>query len=146
MGPRTLIFVMTLVASTYSSAGAIGLAVTGAPEVIWTQPEDQTCWDIAAEFEQGCYHEEPLTLDPYPLSEDMFQRAAPYTASDQSLHRAFQRARKSGLLRVLVLGGSVTFGHQCVSPEGLVDQQCAWPHRLEQWFQSMTQDFKTEAS
>lgn len=121
-----------------------GAAVPRTPVVTLPHSTHQSCWDIVAEFEQGCYHAEPLTLDPYPLSTDMFERSVPYTTSDQSIHRAFQRARKSGLLKVLAIGGSITFGHQCVSPEGLNDQQCAWPHRLAQWFQDMTQDFKTE--
>ncbi|CAN0553505.1 unnamed protein product, partial [Laminaria digitata] len=47
-------------------------------------------------------------------------------------------------LKVLVLGGSVTFGHQCVTPEGRRDKECAWPYRLQQWFDERIDDFEVE--
>lgn len=104
------------------------------------------CWETESVFEQDCFHAEPLTLEPYPLTKEMLDRAVPYSTSDLLLHRAFQKARKSGLLRVVVLGGSVTFGHGCGSPMGLQTNDCAWPHRLKQWFQERIHDFEVEVS
>ncbi|CAN0457789.1 unnamed protein product, partial [Scytosiphon promiscuus] len=37
-------------------------------------------------------------------------------------------------LKVVVIGGSVTYGWQCVSPAGLEKLDCAWPNRLKEWF------------
>lgn len=102
------------------------------------------CWDLKCFFEQDCYHAEPLTVQPYPLTEEMLGRSVPYPTSDALLHRAFQNARRSGTLHVAVLGGSVTFGHGCESPMELRLNDCAWPHRLEQWFQQRIHDFDVE--
>ncbi|CAN0153111.1 unnamed protein product, partial [Ectocarpus sp. 8 AP-2014] len=74
----------------------------------------------------------------------MFPRAIPYKTSDISLHRAFKRAMDNGVLKVVAIGGSVTFGRNCESPNGLTFNACAWPHRLEQWFQERVGDFKVE--
>lgn len=104
------------------------------------------CWDTESVSEQDCYHAEPLELRPYPLTKEVLDRSVSYSASDLRLHGAFQRARKRGVLRVVVLGGSVTFGHGCRSPMRLEAKDCAWPHRLEQWFQERIHDFKVEVS
>lgn len=87
---------------------------------------------------------DPLTLDPYPLSDEMFDRSIPYSTPDLLFHRSFQRARDRGILRVVVIGGSVTFGHQCTTPTGLTARECAWPRRLEQWFENEIEDFSVE--
>ncbi len=106
--------------------------------------EGVLCWETEGAFERDCYHDEPLTLEPYPLLPEMLERSVPYDASDLSVHRAFQRARARGVLKVVVVGGSVTYGHQCASPAGLRDKDCAWPHRLEQWFAATIGDFDVE--
>ncbi|CAN0249051.1 unnamed protein product [Ectocarpus sp. 12 AP-2014] len=102
------------------------------------------CWEVDNAFERDCFHQEPLTMDPYPLTPEMFKRSVPYATSDYSLHRAFRRARERGVLKIVVLGGSVTFGHQCSSPAGLEGKSCAWPHRMEQWFRQACTDFDVE--
>lgn len=102
----------------------------------------QICWRTKGIFEQDCYHADPLT--PYPLSEAMFNRSVPYDTPDLLFHRAFQRARERGLLRVVALGGSVTAGHGCITPAGLKDTDCAWPRRLQQWFEERVHDFRVE--
>ena len=103
------------------------------------------CWETQGIYEQDCFHPDPLTAETYPLTLEMLQRASSrYTTTDLSLHRAFQRARKRGLLKVSVVGGSVTYGHGCVSPAGLIYVDCAWPSRLQQWFEERVEDFAVE--
>ncbi|CAM9361818.1 unnamed protein product, partial [Laminaria digitata] len=104
------------------------------------------CWETRGLYERDCFHAEPLTLQPYPLTVKMLERASSrYTTTGLSLNRAFQRARKRGVLEVLVVGGSVTYGHGCVSPEGLTDMECAWPSRLQRWFhERIVEDFTVE--
>lgn len=101
------------------------------------------CWESTG-YERDCFHAEPLTLEEYPLTLEMLERAVPYQTSDLALHRAFRRARDSGVLKVVVLGGSVTFGHGCTSPDGLTDTACAWPNRLQQWFDEGIEDFQVQ--
>ncbi|CAM9485932.1 unnamed protein product [Ectocarpus sp. 12 AP-2014] len=102
------------------------------------------CWETASSFERDCFHAEPLGLTPYPLTAEMFARSVPYETPDHSFHRAFRRAREREVLKVVVLGGSVTFGHECSSPAGLIEKACAWPHRVEQWFQQQVTGFDVE--
>lgn len=107
--------------------------------------EGPICWEAHAIHESDCFHAEPLTAETYPLTQEMLERASRrYTTTNLSLHRAFQRARKRGVLKVMVVGGSVTYGHDCVSPAGLTCVQCAWPNRLQQWFDERVEDFKVE--
>ena len=123
-----------------------GVNEPGNPENPTSRSVGQKCWDTSRSFELDCFHAEPLTLDPFPLNAEMLARAIPYPTSDVTIHRAFQRARENGVLRVVVLGGSVTFGHQCSSPAGLSGTECAWPRRLEQWFEERIRDFKVKVS
>ncbi|CAM9527033.1 unnamed protein product [Ectocarpus sp. 4 AP-2014] len=104
------------------------------------------CWETHGVFQRDCFHDETLTLDPYPLTPEMFARAIRYSTSDLSSHRAFRRARGRGVLKVVVLGGSVTYGHDCSSPAGLKGNGCAWPHRVEQWFQEEYEDLDIEVT
>lgn len=104
------------------------------------------CWETANAFERDCFHAEPLGLNPYPLTAEMFARSVPYETPDYSFHRAFRRARERGVLKVVVLGGSVTFGHECSSPAGLLEKACAWPHRVEQWFKQQSTGFDIEVT
>lgn len=105
---------------------------------------DYTCWTCYGPFERHCFHAEPLKISPYPLSEEMLERSIPYRTSEASMHGLFQSARYSRKLKVLVIGGSVTFGHECVSPSNLRDKLCSWPHRLQQWCDQRIQEFKCE--
>ena len=122
--------------------------VEGLPSTLNYPSSSQTapiCWEAQGIHERDCFHPEPLTAETYPLTLEMLQRASSrYTTTDLSLHRAFQRARKRGLLKVIVVGGSVTFGHVCVSPAGLTGVDCAWPNRLQQWFGERVEDFAVE--
>lgn len=103
------------------------------------------CWEAKSPHEVDCFHDEPLTADPYPLTLEMLERASSrYTTTDFGLHRAFQRARRRGNLKVVAVGGSVTAGHDCVSPMGLANRECAWPHRLQQWCDERIEDFTCE--
>lgn len=103
------------------------------------------CWKTDGHHELGCFHPDPLLLEAYPLTEEMLARSANrYPTSDLSMHRAFQRARDRGVLKVVVLGGSVTYGHQCVTPERKTGNECAWPYRLQQWFDERVGDFEVE--
>lgn len=103
------------------------------------------CWELDGQYENDCYHGDPLDLLEYPLTEEMFQRSAsPYHSTDTSLHRAFYRAREHGRLKVVVIGGSVTYGHGCRTPSGARDLSCAWPFRLQEWFDVMIDDFEVE--
>lgn len=81
----------------------------------------------------------------YPLTDEMLQRSsAPYPSTDASVHRAFQRGRKRGVLKIIALGGSVTYGHDCVSPCGTRGLLCAWPARLQEWFNGRIKDMPVE--
>lgn len=103
------------------------------------------CWELDGSYEKDCYHGYPLDLPEYPLTEEMLERAvAPYRSTDRSLHRAFYRARERGVLKVVVLGGSVTYGHGCRTPSGARDVDCAWPERLQEWFDVMLDGFQAE--
>lgn len=109
--------------------------------------DETECWATEGPYESDCYHAEPLRSrkhPEYPLSEEMFDRSIPYVTTDVQLHRAFERARSRGLLKIVALGGSVTYGHGCVSPSGLNHKGCAWPHRLQQWFDERVEDFQVE--
>lgn len=103
------------------------------------------CWETQGLHESDCFHAENLTTETYPLTQEMLERASSrYTTTGLSLNRAFQRARKRGVLKVVVVGGSVTYGHECVSPAGLKGVECAWPHRLQQWFDERVEDVPVE--
>ncbi|CAM9527097.1 unnamed protein product, partial [Laminaria digitata] len=103
------------------------------------------CWETQGLHESDCFHAENLTTETYPLTQEMLERASSrYTTTDLSLNRAFQRSRKRGVLKVVVVGGSVTYGHECVSPAGLKGVECAWPHRLQQWFDERVEDVPVE--
>ena len=103
------------------------------------------CWETQGPHERDCVHVEPLTAPVYPLTLEMLERASSrYTTTDLGLHRAFHRARKRGMLKVLVVGGSVTYGHGCQSPSGLTEMECAWPNRLQQWCEERIEDFTVE--
>ena len=103
------------------------------------------CWETQGLYERDCFHDEPLTADTYPLTSEMLERASSrYTTTGLSLNRAFQKGRKGGELKIVVLGGSVTAGHDCSSPAGLSGKDCAWPHRLQQWCDERVNDFTVE--
>lgn len=103
-----------------------------------------SCWEVGR-HELECFHADPLLFEAYPFTPEMLMRSANrYSTTDLSMHRAFQRARDRGVLKVVVLGGSVTFGHQCKTPEGRRDNECAWPYRLQQWFDERIHDFEVE--
>lgn len=106
--------------------------------------KEPSCW-VVGRHELGCFHADPLLFETYPFTGEMLVRSANrYPTTDLSMHRAFQRARDRGVLKVVVLGGSVTFGHQCKTPEGRRDNECAWPYRLQQWFDERIHDFDVE--
>ncbi|CAM9420751.1 unnamed protein product [Ectocarpus sp. 13 AM-2016] len=114
------------------------------PDIDVASSTDVLCWETHGEYEFDCFHDEPLVWKQYPLTPEMLQRTVPYNTSDVSLHRAFKRAKANGVLKVVAIGGSVTFGRSCESPKGLTNNACAWPHRLDQWFRAEVGDFKVE--
>ncbi|CAB1102602.1 unnamed protein product [Ectocarpus sp. CCAP 1310/34] len=128
------------------TASSTADAAEAAPALDLSSSLRYQCWETHGVFERDCFHDETLTLDPYPLTPEMFPRAIRYSTSDLTLHRAFRRARGRGVLKVVVLGGSVTFGHECSSPAGLEGIACAWPHRVEQWFQEENEDLDIEVT
>ena len=142
-----VVFIIAPLVSPVSGDPSITF-VEGLPSTLNYPISSQTapiCWEAQGIHERDCFHPEPLTAETYPLTLEMLQRASSrYTTTDLSLHRAFQRARKRGLLKVIVVGGSVTFGHVCVSPAGLTGVDCAWPNRLQQWFGERVEDFAVE--
>ena len=96
---------------------------------------ETSCWKVYGLYERDCFHAEPLPSETYPLTLDMLERASSrYITTDSGLHRAFQLARRRGVLKVVAIGGSVTYGHECVSPSGLTTVKCAWSNRLKEWF------------
>lgn len=107
--------------------------------------KEPPCWKTGGLHELPCYHADPLLFETYPFTPEMLTRAINrYPTTDLSLHRAFQRARDAGVLKVVVLGGSVTCGHQCETPGGQSGKECAWPKRLQQWFDERVEDFTVE--
>lgn len=107
--------------------------------------EEPPCWVADGRHELECFHADPLLFETYPFTSEMLVRSANrYPTTDLSMHRAFQRARDRGVLKVVVLGGSVTFGHQCTTPGGQHGNECAWPYRLQQWFDERIRDFEVE--
>lgn len=115
------------------------------PTLNSSHPKKTISWEAQGVHERDCFHAEPLTAETYPLTQDMLERASSrYTATDLTIHRAFQWARRRGVLKVLAVGGSVTYGHACVSPAGLTDMGCAWPNRLQQWCDERIEDFAVE--
>ncbi|CAM9468653.1 unnamed protein product [Ectocarpus fasciculatus] len=114
------------------------------PDVDITPSTSALCWETHGEYELDCFHDEPLLWKQYPLTPEMLARTVPYNTSDTPLHRAFKSAKVTGVLKVVAIGGSVTFGHSCESPKGFKKNACAWPHRLDQWFRAEVGDFKVE--
>ncbi|CBJ30204.1 conserved unknown protein [Ectocarpus siliculosus] len=114
------------------------------PDIDVASSTDVLCWETHGEYELDCFHDEPLVWKQYPLTQEMLQRTVPYNTSGIHLHRAFNTAKANGVLKVVAIGGSVTFGRSCESPKGLANNACAWPHRLDQWFRAEVGDFKVE--
>ncbi|CAM9342071.1 unnamed protein product [Choristocarpus tenellus] len=102
------------------------------PSTEWnsTTEHGYECWP--GDFD--CYHQEPLPFPMYPITPEMFKRSIPFEGSSFLLHQAFRKARISGVLNVVIMGGSMTLGHGCTSPRGLSGKECAWGGRLQQWF------------
>lgn len=141
-----LILGAVVVASVALSTKQVDTAKT--PELgIQFDEQEPPCWKTDGRHELGCFHPDPLQFEAYPLTDEMFVRSANrYPTSDLGMHRAFQRARDRGTLKVVVLGGSVTYGHQCVTPQRKKGNECAWPYRLQQWFDERVDDFDVEVS
>jgi hypothetical protein len=106
-------------------------------------PDDFRCWitDKPVALPQcglmGCVHNTShvgLGWAEYPLTADHLSRSVPYKGDTQRLHEILKAASTRGL-NIVVLGGSVPFGHHCALLDGRKEQDCAWPMRLKEWFQ-----------
>lgn len=137
-----------LLAAVFFSTRTSADNLTDTTPDLAVRTEDHTsCWEIGGPHELQCFHADPLLLNDYPFTEEMLARSVNrYPTTDLSFHRAFQRARGRGVLKVVVLGGSVTYGHSCVTPGGQYNNECAWPNRLQQWFDERVHDFAVEVS
>ncbi|CAM9622032.1 unnamed protein product [Choristocarpus tenellus] len=94
------------------------------------------CW--TGDFD--CYHQEPLPFPIYPITPEMLRRSVPSEGSSFLLQEAFRKARITGVFNVVILGGSMTIGHGCISPAGLSGKRCAWGGRLQDWFDERLRD------
>ncbi|CAM9356917.1 unnamed protein product [Discosporangium mesarthrocarpum] len=95
------------------------------------------CWPVN-KYEVDCFHEDPLSFPGgYPITEKMLQRSIPYEGSSYLLHQAFRKGNQRGLLKVIIVGGSMTIGRMCSSPSGREGLECSWGGRLQQWFDQM---------
>lgn len=106
--------------------------------VLATRYATSECWG-SGEFAQcsriGCDHSSgSLGFESYPLTTEMLTRSVPYEGDTQRLHDIIRRSIAGEPLHVVVIGGSVTFGHAC--KQGLsTSKECAWPARIETWLQ-----------
>ena len=141
----TVAFVSVALERVSAAPSRPGMEAITSPPVDPGRVAGPICWETQGLYERDCFHDEPLTADTYPLTYEMLERASSrYTTTGLSLNRAFQKGRKRGELKIMVLGGSVTAGHDCRSPAGLSGKDCAWPHRLQQWCDERIDDVTVE--
>jgi hypothetical protein len=106
-------------------------------------PKDFHCWVTGKPVAlpkcglMGCVRTTSLPglgWSEYPLTAEHFSRSVPYKGDTQRLHEIL-RAAASGhaVLNIVVLGGSVPFGHHCTLLDGRTEKECAWPMCLKEW-------------
>lgn len=122
--------------------------VQGNPHINNMKADSYKCWQTRG-YEKDCFHSKELDrLSNFPLTEDMYDRSLIRNSNvnpDFELHRAFEIARKTGVLKIFVIGGSVTYGHGCVDPPIKKEcNECAWPKRVQEWFDESVEEFSVE--
>ena len=83
----------------------------------------------------GPYHFTPLPWsNQRPINDDMVRRARAHVGDVGALRASLSKAIAGKSLHVVVIGGSVTAGAQCVDPATRHESiACGWPARFKNW-------------